>query len=66
MKARGQALADIRRAILEGFEQTPGDLKLAVDEASIGRAWANITFGIVGLELLASTQRFSTPPSKVN
>ncbi|MEM7560906.1 MAG: serine protease, partial [Planctomycetota bacterium] len=50
MKADGQAIADIRRAILVGFEHSPVDLKLAVDEASIGKTWNNITYGITGLD----------------
>jgi len=50
MKTQGQALADIRRAVVAGFEHTPHDLKLAVNEASIGKSWDRITYNIVGLD----------------
>ena len=50
MKARGQALAAIRQAILDGFQSSPNDIELAVDQAAIGKTWTTITYGIKGLD----------------
>ncbi|MCO6455394.1 MAG: SUMF1/EgtB/PvdO family nonheme iron enzyme [Pirellulaceae bacterium] len=50
MRVQGEVLADIRRAIVSGFDETPGDVKLAVDEAEIGKSWNRITYNIQGLD----------------